>query len=90
MRRILVCTGVLGGGTSLVFALAAITAVAFPQGTLVSAQWNGWAKPMAAGMELGPLVVGGPVPVPVERNVTIDVAPGFDVAPAVDPDQDTP
>jgi hypothetical protein len=41
MRRILVCTGILGGGTALVFALAALTAVAFPQGTLVAAGWNG-------------------------------------------------
>jgi hypothetical protein len=41
MRRILVCTGVLGGGTALVFALAATTAVLFPQGTLVPAGWNG-------------------------------------------------
>ena len=41
MKRILVCTGVLGGGTALVFALAALTAIAFPQGTRVAAGWNG-------------------------------------------------
>ncbi len=41
MRRILVCTGVLGGGTAPVFALAAATAMLFPQGTLVSGGWNG-------------------------------------------------
>ena len=41
MRRILVCTGVLGGGTALVFALAAATSMLFPQGTLVPAGWNG-------------------------------------------------
>ena len=41
MRRILVCTGVLGGGTALVFALAAATAMLFPQGTLVASGWNG-------------------------------------------------
>jgi hypothetical protein len=49
MKRILVCTGVLGGGTALVFALAAATATLFPQGTLVASGWNsGWnlAKPM--------------------------------------------
>jgi hypothetical protein len=40
MRRILVCTGVLGGGTALVFALAAATSMLFPQGTLVSTA--GW------------------------------------------------
>jgi len=41
MRRILACTGVLGGGTAHVFALAAATAILFPQGTLVSSGWNG-------------------------------------------------
>jgi hypothetical protein len=41
MRRILVCTGILGGGTALVFALAALTAVAFPQGTLIATGWSG-------------------------------------------------
>lgn len=52
MRRILVCTGVLGGGTALVFALAAATALLFPQGTLVSTGWNPgvmFGKPMPAG-----------------------------------------
>jgi hypothetical protein len=58
MRRILVCTGVLGGGTALVFTLAALTAVAFPQGTLVSTGWNGggWEKQGWGG---------GVVPVPM-------------------------
>jgi poly(3-hydroxybutyrate) depolymerase len=49
MKRILVCTGVLGGGTALVFALAAATAMLFPQGTLVASGWNNgmvFAKPM--------------------------------------------
>ena len=44
MRRILVCTGVLGGGTALAFALAAATSMLFPQGTLVPAGWNGNAR----------------------------------------------
>ena len=70
MKRILVCTGVLGGGTALVFALAALTAIAFPQGTRVAAGWNG-----ANG---GPWVKdawGGGVAVPVP-------APAVDVAPS--------
>ena len=41
MRKILVCTGVLGGGTALVFALAAVTSLLFPQGTLVGGGWSG-------------------------------------------------
>jgi hypothetical protein len=71
MKRILVCTGVLGGGTALVFALAALTAMAFPQGTRVAAGWNG-----ANG---GPWVKdawGGGVAIPVP-------APAVDVAPFV-------
>jgi len=71
MKRILVCTGVLGGGTALVFALAAMTAIAFPQGTRVAAGWNG-----ANG---GPWVTdawGGGVAVPVP-------APAVEVAPFV-------
>ena len=71
MKRIVVCTGVLGGGTALVFALAALTAIAFPQGTRVAAGWNG-----ANG---GPWVKdawGGGVAVPVP-------APAVEVAPFV-------
>jgi hypothetical protein len=66
MKRILVCTGVLGGGTALVFALAALTAIAFPQGTRVAAGWNGgpWVKDAWGG--------GVAVPAP---------APAVDVAP---------
>jgi hypothetical protein len=72
MQRILVCTGILGGGTALVFALAALTAIAFPQGTRVAAGWNGvnggpWLKdvwgdgvvvPMPApAVEVAPFVI---------------------------------
>jgi hypothetical protein len=73
MKRILACTGVLGGGTALVFALAALTAIAFPHGTRVAAGWN--------GMNGGPWVKDGwgdgvavPVPIP---------APAVEVAPFV-------
>ena len=41
MRRALICTGVLGGGTAIVFALAALTASLFPHGTVVPNQF-GW------------------------------------------------
>jgi hypothetical protein len=41
MQRILICSGVLGVGTALVFAAAALTATLFPNGTLVSSGWNG-------------------------------------------------
>ena len=71
MKRILVCTGILGGGTALVFALAALTALAFPQGTQMAAGWN--------GVNGGPWVKdawGGGVVVPMP-------APAVDVAPFV-------
>ena len=58
MRSILVCTGVLGGGTALVFALAAATATLFPQGTLVGGGWNG-------GVMMDRAWGGGGVAVPV-------------------------
>ncbi len=68
MQRILICTGVLGGGTAIVFLLAAMTAALFPNGTMVNAGWNGgWAK---GGMEVvveaqPPMIMpadGGPIP----------------------------
>jgi hypothetical protein len=77
MKRILVCSGVLGGGTALVFALAALTAIAFPQGTRVAAGWNG-----ANG---GPWVKGGwgggvavPVPAPAVVEAPDVVVNGTD------------
>jgi hypothetical protein len=62
MRRILICTGVLGGGTALTFAAAALAATLFPNGTLVAGQANpfvvkgGVAMP-APAMPAGPIVV---------------------------------
>ena len=41
MTRALICTGVLGGGTAVVFALALAVSLLFPQGSLVPAGWNG-------------------------------------------------
>ena len=59
MRPILIVSGVLGGGTALVFAAAGLVATLFPNGTLVNASpWNngavfakgGVAMPMPAPM----------------------------------------
>ena len=74
MRRILACTGILGGGTALVFVLAALTAVAFPQGTLISTGWNGggWAKDGWGGGVV-------PVPMPdVRWAPAVEQVPGDD------------
>ena len=35
MRRVLICTGVLGGGTAVTFAAAALAATMLPGGTIV-------------------------------------------------------
>ncbi len=73
MRRILVCTGVLGGGTALVFALAATTAMLFPQGTLVSPGWNQgvmFGKPVNA-FARGPVMIDDVIAMPaVEAPAT--------------------
>jgi len=75
--RALAVTAVLGIGTALVFAAAALTATLFPNGTLVNAGWNGgmwggkgWdvAVPMPA-----PDVLEA-VPVPADPSL---VDPGF-------------
>lgn len=71
MRRILICSGVLGVGTALVFAAAALTATLFPNGTLVSSGWNG-------GMVMRGWDVAVPAPAPM-----FEVAPdaGFQPLP---------
>jgi hypothetical protein len=66
MRRILICTGVLGGGTALVFALAGLTATLFPQGTLVQANpwrggvmmdgWGGGFQPPVNAIQVAPAI----------------------------------
>lgn len=48
MRRILICSGVLGGGTALTFVAAAIASALSPTGPLVYSQGQSWARPMPA------------------------------------------
>jgi hypothetical protein len=76
MRRIVLVSGVLGTGTVLVFALAALTATLFPQGTLVRTQWaGGWQRGMfleedvaAGGVEFA---MPAPMPVPMDGDVFV-------------------
>ena len=75
MRRVLILTGVLGGGTALTFAAAALAASLFPNGAMVQSNgfvdqgWvneKGWIAPDEA-----------PVPVPwVEVEEEIRVGDG--------------
>ena len=56
MKRILICTGVLGGGTALVFAAAALAASIAPAGQLVPGNWQ---QNSGIGVRLGgPILVG--------------------------------
>jgi hypothetical protein len=59
MRQIVIVSGVLGGGSALVFAAAAVVASAFPTGALVPTQgWNqgGFVRAMP-GFRGGPIMM---------------------------------
>ncbi len=81
MRPILIVSGVLGGGSALVFAMAALIATLFPTGTLVAANpWNGgmFVKGgVAVPMPAPPVMVnGGQVPFFAPDGTLIQPAPG--------------
>ena len=77
MRRILILSGVLGGGTALTFVAAAITATMFPSGPLVYQQPEMfWAKPMPMPVERA--VPGGfGVDLPANGGVVVGDGPEF-------------
>jgi hypothetical protein len=80
MRAGLLVTGVLGMGTALVFAAAALTATLFPSGTTVRTQWNGgWSEPC---FDCGGWGIPQPMPMPVpfpggfvEGDVFVEAVP---------------
>jgi hypothetical protein len=59
MRRVLICTGVLGGGTALVFAAAVGASALFPNGGTIAAtnqimmMKGGMAVPLGGGVNFG-------------------------------------
>jgi hypothetical protein len=69
MRRILICTGVLGGGTALTFAAAALAGTLLPGGTVVSSNpvflERSFAKPA--------FPVPAPIPVPIDPGVMVEL-----------------
>ena len=76
MRAGLLVTGVLGAGTAMVFAAAAATATLFPNGTVVTTQWNGGlGRCFDCGWE-GPMPLPLPMPMPgggvVEGDVFVE------------------
>lgn len=64
MRAGVIVTGVLSIGTAAVFGLAAVAATAFPQGTTVSATWNGGFG--GGGMVVQPMPAPNGVPGPAQ------------------------
>ncbi len=77
MRRLLIVTGVLGGGTALTFAAAVLAASLFPNGGTVGG--GGWAS---SGADRGILL---PAPAPgIGTNggwTVVDAGPGTTVTP---------
>ena len=70
MRRVVICSGVLGGGSALVFALAAATATLFPHGTIVPSSQFGWGGGvMIDDMRMFP--GGGPIAIPVPEGPVV-------------------
>ncbi|MEW6224857.1 MAG: hypothetical protein AB1627_09520 [Chloroflexota bacterium] len=59
MRRILICTGILGGGTALTFTAAALAATLLPGGTVVPGNQVMWER------GFGKPGIAVPVPAPV-------------------------
>jgi len=82
MRRVLLCTGILGGGTALTFAAAALAATLLPGGTVVPAS-----SMFRGGFEKGgpaPAVVF-PQPVPVPQPIIVDDGKSSIESPAAVP-----
>ncbi|OGO54461.1 MAG: hypothetical protein A2V85_05200 [Chloroflexi bacterium RBG_16_72_14] len=71
MRRILICTGILGGGTALTFTAAALAATILPGGTVVpgnSVMWErGFGKPGIAVPMPAPIGPQGDIEIEVDR-----------------------
>jgi hypothetical protein len=86
MRSALAVTGVLGLGTGLVFAAAAVAATAFPNGGTVVGSSFGWAPDRLMDRR-GPVQFGGPMM--IDDGVAIDVVV-FDDGVAVDGDISIP
>ncbi len=66
MRAGFIVSGVLGLGTVLVFAAAALVSLAFPNGATVSAGWNGGQVWATDGMAV-PARLPAVIEVPVEK-----------------------
>ncbi len=80
MRRILICSGVLGGGTVLVFAAAAAASLLIPAGRIVPQNPNVLME-RAMPARLGAPVMTGPgFAVDMGTDIAVDV-PGREATP---------
>jgi hypothetical protein len=79
MQRAAIVSGVLGLGSVLVFAAAAVAAALFPNGGTVNGGWNAW----GGGMEKG-LVAPAPMPVMVDPDVKVDEGKRVDLPVVVE------
>ncbi len=70
MRRILICTGILGGGTALTFAVAALAAAILPGGTVVQS------NPVFMERDLAKPGIDFPVPEPMPPGIFLDDGSG--------------
>lgn len=86
MRRILILTGVLGGGTALTFGAAVMAASLFPHGTVVSS--GGWVNGGVGLQRDVNMRFGGPMPVP--GGVIVEVGPGVGADGVVDVTVESP
>jgi hypothetical protein len=79
MRRILICTGVLGGGTALVFGAAAVAAALIPPSSIVPQNPNVmFGRAMPGVMPVGP---GNVVTIVDDAPAGVVVLPAPDQAP---------
>jgi hypothetical protein len=67
MRRILICTSILGGGTALTFTAAAIAATLLPGGTVVPGNSVMWER------EFAKPGIAVPMPEPFDPDADIEV-----------------
>lgn len=65
MRRILICTGILGSGTALTFAAAAVAATLLPGGTVVPGNQVMWERDFAKPG------IAVPMPVPIAPDIDV-------------------
>lgn len=70
MRRILICSGVLGGGTALVFGAAALASVLIPPSRIVP-QNQQMILQRGGGWAGGPAQFGGPVMLTMDVEVVL-------------------